>query len=365
MNKQLRALYAMHSIDWFASVLIGIFVPIYFLSLGFTLAEIFIYFIILCAGFVGAFFIAGQVANRYGLKECLIIRLPFKYLQLALLFFLPQYSFLLYAVAIINAVQVGFYWFPFHVIFAQNSSRKKLGKEVGRMGAFPQMGSVVAPLAGAFITASFGFNYLFLAAGILHLFTLIPFYYLKNWQSSVRFHPSVIFEMFKKYKKFFGLMVVSSGVAEVEGVILPIFVYLTFANIISVGTIGAFAGVGAVFFTLLVGRFADSYRKEKIMKIGASVMIVIWLLRFFHAEIAFYYMLSVVAGFFLILINIPLGTIYYGLAKTENIDEFVFFREIAVNLGRVITYSLALAIALKINYSFLMAAAALLGFLFI
>ena len=40
------SIYAMHSIDGIAGGLIGIFIPIYFLTLGYSVSQIFVFFIL-------------------------------------------------------------------------------------------------------------------------------------------------------------------------------------------------------------------------------------------------------------------------------------------------------------------------------
>jgi hypothetical protein len=175
----------------------------------------------------------------------------------------------------------------------------------------------------------------------------------------------VILGMLKKYRRLFAGMIVQSFSAEAEGVLLPIFIFLTFGSIISAGSIGTFAGLGGILFTLFVGLMADQYSRKNLLKWGAVIMSLIWLIRYFYANEISYYVLSIVAGFITILISIPFDTIGYNVAKSENIDEFIVFREIPIALGRLLIYSLALAITLKINYSFLMAAIAHIYYLFL
>lgn len=355
----------MHSVDWFAYTLIGILLPIYFISLGYSISKILTYFLICCFGIAVFFFIAGFFATRFGVKGCLFARLPLRFLQLGMLFFLPRAGFLFFPLAIIHAIQISFYWFPYHVIFTQTASEDRMGRDVGKLSAYTQALSIVAPLSGALVAAKFGYNFLFLLSAAVHLIAAVPLFYLKNWQSKIRFQPKIIWRLFKKHRKFFFASMNYYLVAEAEGVILPIFVFLAFKNIISVGTIGAMAGAGAIIFTLLIGKFSDKYNKQKLLKIGAAFMIIIWILRYFAVDEKVYYILSILAGFFMILMAVPINSINYSLAKSENIDEFIVTREIMVNAGRIIIYGLALVITAKINYSFLVAAGALIYFLFI
>ena len=364
MSRQMRALYAMHSIDWFASMLIGIMVPIYFISLGFSLAQIFTYLLVLSAAIPIFFFAAGSFSTRFGLKGCLMFRLPFQLLRLGMLFYLPKEPDLLFPIALANAVQVAFYWFPFHVIFAQSAGNEKLGKQVGKLNSYTKILGVFAPLIGALISARLGFDYLFVIAGITFLLTLIPFAYLTNWKPKINFHPELIIDFLKKYKRVFIGQGIETLNAEVEGALLPLFIFITFNNIISAGFIGSLLGLGGAIFTLFIGHFTDKHNK-KILRLGAVIMILIWILRFSEPKEFTYFILSIIAGFTIILISIPFSTINYSLAKSENIDEYIIFREIPAAFGRIAIYAAALAITAKINYSFLMAAVSLLYFLFI
>ena len=88
LKKQLNELFLAHSIDSFVNSLFGIFIPIYLLTLGYSVPQILMYFIIVYLATALFFFFAGYLSTHLGLKHTMFIRLPFFLFFLILLYFL-------------------------------------------------------------------------------------------------------------------------------------------------------------------------------------------------------------------------------------------------------------------------------------
>ncbi|RLJ06970.1 MAG: hypothetical protein DRP12_03130, partial [Candidatus Aenigmatarchaeota archaeon] len=230
--------------------------------------------------------------------------------------------------------------------FTRSSHRDHLGLEVSKLYSFPTLLSIFAPLLGAGITLTFGFPALFLTAILLLLFSLIPLFYTPERRSHVNFKIKEGFDIFRKNPKFFLATGLNYIANTGENILWPVFVFLLLQSVFSIGMIGTLFALGSVGFALLIGRLSDRVQRSGLVKIGSFLLIFIWLLRFFVQQDIPAYILTLMAGFFMILISIPFMSITYQEAKSTNIDEFIVYREISVALGRLFILSLALVFPL-------------------
>jgi MFS family permease len=363
--KKINAIYALHTIDGFAGSLMGVFVPSYMYNLGYSLSEIFIYFITYSIVVLVIFFVAAFFSNKYGLRFLFLIRLPFLLAFLVLLYFLDQLQIPIFLLAILTAINAGFYWFALHVYFTQNSNHETMGSDTGKLQAFPKLFSIFAPLLGGLIAVNWGFKILFIVSFIIYLFSSTTLLFIENRKTAVRLNLKKLILNFKKYKKYFFVEVFKDFSDDAEGTIWPIFIFLSFKNFLTLGSLNTVIGLSAAIFYYVVGKISDRTSKRKILKLGAVLMILVWAGRFILHDIASVYILTILAGFFGVLITISFNSIFYGMAKKDaNTEEFIIFSEFAVSLGRVALYSFCLLLVSKISLSFWLAAASYIAFFF-
>lgn len=350
------ATYAMHSIDGVASGLVGIFMPIYFLTLGYSVSQIFIFLLLNYFLLLFFIFIVGWFAHKFGLSKTLLVRLLVVILGLILLVNLKSWPEFFYLISVLNAVKIAFYWFPLHVIFAKSAENKAMGDHVGKLFALPGLAKLAAPLLGAGITFVFGFKALFVFAGVIYLISITPFLLISKIPIEVNINLSKIIDYTRRYKRYFIAEFFLSISQEVENYILPIFIFLAFGNIFTIGFLATFLGLGATIFTLFIGKHSDRTDRKKVLRIGAVVMALIWFGRYLAADEISFYALSILAGFFGVLITVPFSSIFYINAKNNHIENFVIFREIPIFFGKMFVYGAGLILVSQIKLTFLLSA---------
>lgn len=186
-------------------------------------------------------------------------------------------------------------------------------------------------------------------------------------KASFKFKFSQGVKLFKKYPKYFFAEIFDNMGEEVEAIIWPIFIYLSLIKIESVGIAGALLSLGSAVFTLFIGKLSDKYNKKRIIKAGAVLLLIVWILRYYADGEIVFYTLSILSGFFLVLLLVPFTSLIYGIAKKDEdtTDEFFVFREIPVAIGRIVILSIALLVVNNIEITFLAAGVAYLYFLFL
>jgi len=357
LKKQLNELYIVHAINSFAFSLVGIFIPIYLLQVGFSLTQVFTFYAVRYTSIFAFAFLGMYIAQSTGLKHILYARLP---IMISFLYFLSTLDgtgiFYLF-VSIIHGLQVALYWMPMHSLFIKNSTRKHLGEEVGKWFSFPKMLTVFGPLLGGLIVIKFGFNVLFLVVSIILLLSIFPLYYTKEIKPHVSFKLKEGLKMFKKYPMYFFAAMGEGVFLATEGIIWPIFVFLILGDILAIGYVGTLLGVGSASFILFLGRMLDKYDMKRILHIGVPFVTVLWITRIFATTEYRIYVITLVAGFLVSLLTVPFTSITYRLAKKNNIDEFILFRETALAISRVLVMVFAIAVAGQLWTLFLLAGA--------
>lgn len=356
------AVYAMQSFDSIAGGLIGVFMVIYFLTLGYSVAQIFIFFIINNSAILILFYLAGLFAKRFGIAKTLLARLIFLFLYLILIYNLDKFPEFFYAISVLSAADIAFYWFTLHVLFAKNSKKELMGDHVSKLFAIPKLIKLFVPLLGATITYYFGFKALFVFAGIIFAIPVIPFMLIEKIPVEVNINFERILDYVRRYKKYFFVELFLSISDDIEYYILPIVIFLTFRNIFSIGILSTFLSLGSAIFMMIVGKYSDKVEKHKLMRIGGIAMMIIWLGFYFVTSQAAYFVLSFFSGFLGALISIPFRSIFYINAKDNHVEDFVIFREIPLSIGRVLLYGIGLFLLGQAKIIFLFS---LLPFLFL
>lgn len=364
-EKGIKAVYTMASIDALGFSLIGIFVPIYILSQGFGLQDIIYFFIVHNIFLLISIIFSVVIGKKVGLRFILVARLPFLFLYFSTLLTWETFHFSFFWIAIFSGVQSALFWAPLNIIFARESKPKHIGKYVSKMMAYPQIAGIAGPLFGILVIKFFGFKTLFGLAFLIIIFSVLPILRvdIKKIKYDLSFKKGM--KLFRKYKKFMIAELFDNFGGEAEGIIWPVFIFMTSASIVSVGMIGALIPVGSVFFTLLIGRWIDKGDYKFFMKIGALFLFVIWLVRYVSDSSLVYYLTTVVSGFCLSLLLVPFSAKMTKIAKKEVVDEFIIFREIFFFAGRMVLFGVALLLLGNIKLLFPLAGLAYLYFIFL
>ena len=362
--KNIHWVYLLHSIKGLAGSFIGIFIPIYFLKLGFSLQQIFLFWLIYGVSLFICSFLAAFLSKLIGFKPLVILAMVVQFLVLYLLRILTFNQTSLIILSFCVGFQAAFYWLPINYLFATHADQKQMGDNSGKLIAIPKIFRLPVPLISSFIIIYFGFNYIFLISAIVYLIALYPLFRISDIRVNFSFNPKIYFDLYIKYRRYFWAEFLDNFREEVEGIILPIVIFLTIKSIISVGIISTLAPIGSIIFTYLIGKLSDKKNKNILMRFGAISMIFIWLIRFFFPNSIVFYSASIVVGFLEALVLIPFTSIIYTNAKKENTLEFLLFRESSVGIARIFVYVIAIIFASNIINTFLLPAASLALFMF-
>ncbi len=361
--KSLNGVYLMNSVYGLAGSFVGIFIPIYFLSRHLSVTDVFLFYLIYSIGTLVSFFFTNEIVQLIGLRNTALIGYPVLFLYYFLVYTINKYGIPIYIIALVNALRISLYWFPLHIWITNISNEESMGNDVGKFFAFPKALKIFAPVIAGFIAVFLGFKDLFIVAGIIYFISALPLLFLPEFSYKSRLKINKIIELFKGYRQYFWADAIENLREDAEGIVWPVFVYLSFKSILSIGYIGTLGAIGAALFMFFVGKFSDRANRQKIMMSGAVIIAILWVIRFFVITRVAFYATTLSVGFFEALILVPLNSVVYKTAKNEGGPQFILFRELAVVVGRTVLYVAAILLAFDVKYVFILPALA--GFYFI
>lgn len=359
---ELAELYANRLIRAFAFSLIGVFIPIYLLNVGYSLNEVFIYLIVVYASF-GAFSpVAAFVESRIGNKHTMAVSVPITIVFFFLLFLLQEFSIPVVLFSAIFGCSCAFYWIPFNSYFTKQTTRHHRGESIGVISALPHLSQIFAPALGGFIITEFNFGVLLLIAGLMLWVSLFPLFLTKDYSVKVHYKWR---KVFSKQNRLFFNEFFAKGIVASSSVLWPIFIYFIREEYLFVGISSTIAGIGTAIFILFIGRLSDRVSKNTLLKIGGIANFVVWMAAAFVSTPEQVYILSFLIGFLFVLISIPMFALACNEATRQGIPEFMVFREITFDIARVSVFCTALLLPFSVSFRgvFIIAAIASLYFL--
>jgi MFS family permease len=335
IKNEREEIYLNNVIETFTKALIGIFIPIYLLEIGFSFQWAIMFFIVNWSFHMITSPYAGAIASRLGLKHTILYRIPFLIVFFFMLLALEPYPsmMLLIATALVGGFSLSLYWVPLNAEFVKNSDAIHRGEEVGHLIAFPRITTIFAPTLGALILGFLGFNILFIIVILLIVFSVAPFFATGDYKGSFKFsfRQTKLF-MDRRFSAIFflrGFMVVS------EMLMWPLFIYFTLGNVLDVGIAASLWGLGIALFTLIIGKVSDRTSKRKIMKIGGLGYGITWFVRIFVSTPIEVYLISFIGGIFITVIALTVFSQFCDASEGRNILQWVSFRELWLGVGKV------------------------------
>lgn len=335
IRKELKEVYENQIIDKFASSLVVVFIPVYLLIIGYSIAESLLALLITELVTVFLAIPAASVASRLGLKHTILYRIP-----LAIFFILWLYTLPYMGLTLVNILVVGliwgfsrtFYWISLNSEFVENSDKIHRGEEVGFLLALPILVSIGSPFFGGLILEFLGFPILFSLYIVLMVVSVIPLFLTKEYRKFFRFKMK---DLSFQLGSMFNMGFFAQGALMIGELILwPFYTYFALGDIVSTGIVASLSALGIAFFTLLIGRVSDRMRREKMLRAGVLGCFFIWLLRYFAVTNLEFFILSFLGGMFTVLISIPIFASFSDNTKGRNILNDVSVREVFLSLGR-------------------------------
>ncbi len=351
LSKKLLTLFLSNLSRTVAVSLLSLFSPIYIFQTlrAFSFSQsraiiyIILYFSLLFSVKLASLLISENLSQKIGFKGVIWLSvIPFMFFILSLLY-ASSWPFLFVLSAILWGAHAGFFWWGYHGYFIKEGDKRHFGRSIGEAGLFQTTASVFTPFLGALIASLFGFSILFLLAGAFMLFTLLILGkdHDRRQRRDIKFQE--VLNLIKTHPPISFAYVGSSAEAVLHSVAWPLFLFLFFGQVMSMGITVSSASLIAALFALVVGSWVDKQGERQVIRLGVPLVFASWILRLLKRSLGFFIAADSLWNFGQKMIGLPLNTLTYKKAiEGKSTGRAILFRETTSTIGSIFSLLLLL-----------------------
>jgi hypothetical protein len=372
-NREITSLYLTLGLLHFGESLIQVFVPIYFWGLGFSIAEILLFYFLKSLFFVLLVVALLPLMRNLSDKMMIFLSIPLTILYFFGLNFIQEFPILFFIIPVIHALGFLLFNVGYHIDFSNALDRGHIGREVGTRYLVVALFQFIAPFVGGVLIGVYGFHLTFVVATAVLLLAVLPLFFFPRRMLS----PHLSIKKVVAYltnKSLAPFTVGSIGYANeiiVGRIIWPLFIFLGIGSIEYFGgiiSLGLFAGAIA---TYLAGFLSDAGKRRKVLGWAAGVVAFVWALRP-YALGSLTIIGSHIGGHIAhTVFMVARSSQYYAIAqKIPAPGIFILSQEVLYHLARILFLPILIALSLVLTRdafftaSFLLASSMALLFLF-
>jgi MFS family permease len=363
----LTALYLNAFVHNFAMALVGIFVPLYLFKITGQLGPVFAYYLLHSLAVVATVGPAASCVSRWGLRRAAALGTLFLTTTVVLLILGGNKLELIPLAALFGGTAVGFYWLPYHLIFAEDGKKETLGQEVSFMTILSRLAQSSGPLLGGLIVTLFSFKVLYGVAVALLLLSFLPLtvmmhhpiHHAPSWPELWHYLRG------KVAQNWWPAWALSHFEVDVLDIAWPLFVFGIFGSYQTVGGVASAALLLSLVLLLLSGRLTDRWSKRKLLLGGALLTALLWLFLPFSLAAGSAFVVSLLLKSGRIFFYVPFDALLYAQIAKENVKgalTFLVFREWVLHGSRVLLFTFVIflgGLGFSLNSLFYLAALAL------
>lgn len=353
---EINELYISLSLQAFSAGLVGIFVPIYLYTLGFSITQLALYFIFLALTRAVLQPTAAKLVMRYGPKHIIMTSYIILFCYMLMLYFLPANPQILYLAAIIGAVAENMFWMARHIDLATVTTNSNTTKEFSLLLIFSTFAQALAPLFGGLIASRFGMEYTLLGASIGLLVAVLPL--LKTPEPVVP--KKAEFNLLKTAPQ---KHMIASFAINAQGIIAalqwPLFIFLIVQTYKDVGIVSSASLLIVVMVLIYLSRLKNRDKSNKMLKTGSNLRAGVHTARTFTQSFPAAMGINILGDLTDTLVSVPYATRFYESARRYDIHAYLTDMEIAACLGQAASW----IILLTLNAAFGLKTALIIAFL--
>lgn len=345
LSRELKELYASTAILTFAAAAIAIFEPIYFITIGFTLSQVLLFYGVVYVLYFFMLPLGAKFARSRGYEHGILYSSPFLILYYLSLFAIPQSKLFIGVAIIAFAIQKILYWPSFHADMARFGTTEERGREVGGIELLLATVAILAPAFGGVIISLFGFKILFAIVSCLILASNIPLLLTPENFTPVPFsYADAMKDLFKKGNRRNAVSKLGFGEQLLTAVAWPVFIFMIIPQFNQLGLIVSATILMTSLVMLVVGRLTDTRYRNKLIRIGT-----IFTLLSHPARLLVLNPFGVLAAdtFYSVsrsVLGIPYTASVYDEAKNGSIMRSLMVHEMALAAGKALASFTAIAL---------------------
>lgn len=324
-----------------AITLLTIFSPIYIyqtarsidISQSSAIVLVLGYFLILSLVKLLTLIITENLSQKIGFKGTIRASIfPFAFFILTLVF-APRLPILFVASAVLWAVHSGFFWWGYHGYFVKTADEDHFGQRISEARLLERVAIVSTPFIGAVVANFLGFSALFAFSAVFMVISLILLGkdHDKRQKRDIKFRE--VFGLIKSHKSISLAYMGSSVEGVMRAIAWPLFLFLFFGQLISLGAIVSVSALVASFFALAAGKWVDRQGEKTIISLGVPLTTVSWILRIAQKSLPIFVIADSIWNFGYRMVALPLNALTYKKAIEGGSARAILFRETTFIIG--------------------------------
>jgi hypothetical protein len=339
-----QRIVVMNTLMGIGTGLVGIFIPIYLLQLGFSLKMVITWLIVHHASLLLGAFASVFVSNIIGLVRGWYIRGILATLLFGGLYLIPGHHSLIFLLGFISGMESAFFWIPYNILTVRKTDHKNIGSSLALMSNVGSIVGIGIPLIAALIITHYGYPVLFFLALFFILISLIPVIPLSHEKTHFEFSRKAIAEIVRKNRNFI-LPEILDNLGQDAGVIWFLFIFTTGLTILDIGFLGVISSVVGIVVTHLTGHLIDNWNNQKVIRFGAVATTITWVASYFVAVYVptpiMLYIATVLRGFAIGIFAMSYGSVMFNKARDAD-AQFLVLREVPTIFGRIVVFAAAI-----------------------
>ncbi len=278
---ELSELYASMMLRSLAGSLVGIFIPIYLYTLGFTIQEILTFFTVLMTAWGLFALVNGLIVARIGPKHSMLLSYMIQIITMAQ-FAGMSYSWVALALAgLTMAFGHSMFFVAFHVDFSKVKHSDHGGKELGWLSIMEKGGNAIGPVAGGLIAYFIDPKYIFVVGGVILLMGAVPLFFTAEptrTNQKISFKDLRMRSLWRDYVSYIAIDIEHST----HIVIWPLFaaVFILIDNpYIKLGSLASVSIIMAILVARFYGKVVDDHKGRALLKSGITANVFLFLIR--------------------------------------------------------------------------------------
>ena len=266
---ELSELYISSLLRTLAHSMVGIFIPVYLVANGFSVAAVIFYFAMFYGfGLIGVNEVTGRLIARFGPKHIIGASFFLQIFFFVLLASLPSHHWPLWILALTARIASCAYYMPRHVSFSKIKHKDRGGKELGLLDIFERGAGVIGPIIGGVVATIFGGQAILIVASILFACAVLP---LLMSVEHIKTHQRYSYKKMPLRKMRRALTV--NGFSNLENgltiwlwpLYVGIFIFTT-EPYLKLGIVSSIGTIVAILAAMVVGRIIDNKKGHNLLK---------------------------------------------------------------------------------------------------